>query len=113
MSAGIGRRNKRVTVERSTSTLNGMRQPEKTWSALTTVWGFVRSPNGREVEVASQQRATVSRVVECQWSRCLANLSPLDRLKVDGNVFNIGSVVDPDGRRMVLLITCTEVVAPK
>jgi SPP1 family predicted phage head-tail adaptor len=105
----IGRMRSRVQVQVQTEVPDQFGQNQPGWATTATRWGYVRTPTGRESLNAQQMQAALSHVVEMRY---MAPLGPQQRLVLDGRIFNISHVIDPDGKHRQLIVYCEEVVTP-
>lgn len=80
-----GRLDRRLTVLRRSLT-NGQWNPEETWSAVATVWA--RKQHGGEDERYAADERYAERVVTFE-TRYFANVVETDRLRCDGQEFDI------------------------
>lgn len=98
---------RRVTIQRKTTTSGPTGQPIETWPAWKTVWGGKRDVRADERFRADQELATKTTV----WmTHYIPGLRTDDRLSVDGEVYDIIGIAEL-GRRSGLEITATVVQA--
>ena len=69
---------------------------DASWSAYESAYASVQSKGGREFWKVDQVNAEVSHVWRCPWSTKLAAATPDMRLKYEGVVYQIFSVIDVD-----------------
>src|SRR5690554_7734665 len=102
-----GPRDRRVTLERFTSTQDpGSGETVETWATLAEVWASRRRASARETLAAAEISAEVTDVFEIRWAAAWSDLGPLDRLVYEGRTFSISSV-DEIGRREGLRIAAS------
>lgn len=93
---GAGKRNRRITIQRFTSTTDaGSGEQIKTWAALATVWAEKSYRSAKEgVSSAEVQAMRVLRFV-ILWSPVVDDVTPLDRIEFpvsSGTLFDISEV---------------------
>ena len=103
MKCGTGtaiRYDQKITVQRLSGTADaaGHIDPNAAanWSTYCTAFAAVKSRGGREFWRVQQVQSDVDFVFRCPWSRTLEAASPAMRLLVDGNVYEILSVINVD-----------------
>jgi len=101
-----GRLDRRVTLKRATSTMNGFNDPELTWSTLATVWASVVPVSDAERMRAGETLAAKQSRFTIRYSSTVADLDPKDRLTFDGRDYDLNGVKEL-GRREYLEITAT------
>ena len=112
MSSSNGQKRTRVAVQANTPSADSLGQLQPSWATVATLWGYDRPATGREMTIASQQNATVSRIVETRWPGSLVTVTPLHRLLVNGAVYNVTWVNNVAGRNKYLYIGCIERAEP-
>lgn len=93
--------NKKVTIEQlATTAADAHGHIDKTqdsnWLIYCRAWCAVQSKGGREFWKVQQVQADVSHVWFSQWSALLSTATTDMRLKYDGEVYEILSVIDVD-----------------
>lgn len=102
-----GRLRHRVTVQRSTDSIDQYGDQTPTWASLGTVWASVEPLSGREYFAAAQMQSEVStRIVIRPISG--VTLTPKDRVKFGSRYFDIQSVINRDERNRELQLLCVE-----
>lgn len=76
-----------------------------TWENATTVWGSLEGISGTEQIEGGQVNA---RSLYRSRIRYRTDISPQQRVTVEGRVFNVLSVVDPTGRKKELELLLEE-----
>jgi len=107
----IGIKRHRVDLERATTVQTDTGALAKTWTRIGRVWADVTPIRGEELTQAQQLTATVSHRIRLRWSAAGATLTPADRIKWGGRLFELVSVIDVGERRRELEATAREVVA--
>lgn len=109
LSAGVLRR--RVTIERLTENVANFYGEAQTtadkWSAVRTVWAGVESVTAREAVQSDRTQATITYKVRM---RRQADLTSKDRLRWDGGILNIQSILLRGQRLEEQEILCAEQV---
>lgn len=97
----------RVTLvaEASPADQNRMGEPIESRFVEATLWADVRTLSGRELVNAMQVAATASSVVEIRWR---PGVDRFKSVQFEGRTLNIDAAVDPDSRRIRLLLYCQE-----
>jgi SPP1 family predicted phage head-tail adaptor len=94
----------RIAIEQSVSSQNTLGEPVQAWIKLTEVWAEKLDLIGREYFAASQ---TLGESVTRFRMRYVAGIATRMRVNCDGDVYNIISVADPNGRRADLVLDTT------
>lgn len=109
MSKPAGKRDRRIKIERYTTTQNGLGEEIETWSALATVWAnVVPISDGERIE-AQQVNASISTRFTILYSTDVDDVNPKDRIEYpvgSGTYYDIYGVKEL-GRREGLEITAT------
>lgn len=87
-----GPRNRRIVLQRATTTKDAANADIETWTALATVWASADPLSDGERVRAQEVGAVMSMRFGILWSEVVADLSPLDRLTYGGRIFNISHV---------------------
>jgi SPP1 family predicted phage head-tail adaptor len=97
-----GQLNQRITIQRKTSAANTVGELVPTWTTHCTVWAAKQQLSGRERYVGERLRADV----DTSWRiRYRAGLDPKTmRISHSGAIYDLLAVMDPDGRRVELLL---------
>lgn len=104
-----GRLRHRVTIQQDQGTTrddNGEHIPD--WVTLATVWASVEPLTSREIWAARQTQSDATHKVTVRYSNVLADLSGSVRLIFRGRLFHMTGNVNPDERRVSLVLECTE-----
>lgn len=95
----------RITIQSFTESQSSSGAAVLTWSDVVTVWAEVRAATGYERFRTGTEIAQISHMIRIRYR---AGVTPKNRILVDDRIFDITSVGDPDGRRIELMIWCTE-----
>lgn len=98
----------RVTIEQPVLVADGQGGYTKSWSTFATVWARMIPASGSENASTGQQVSEINYRVTI---RPLAGVTNAMRLNWGGRVFNIRSVMDPDGMEASLVLNVEEGVA--
>jgi SPP1 family predicted phage head-tail adaptor len=108
----VGMMRSRVVVEAQTETADPLGALTTSWSPVATLWALIRSPNGKEMFTAQQQKAVMTHVVECWWPGSLVTVTPQHRLRFNGAQYGIAAVINENMQNVKMIIHCTEAVTP-
>lgn len=109
MNKLAGKRDRRVKIERFTTTQNGLGEEIETWSELETVWANVKPISDGERIDAQQVNASITTRFTILYSSDVSDLSPKDRIEYpvgSGTYYDIFGVKEL-GRREGFEITAT------
>jgi SPP1 family predicted phage head-tail adaptor len=98
----IGRRDRRVVVQRFAESRNAFNEIEKSYTALYTVWAHVKTQSGKEALQAEQVVASNVVVFNIRY----VPITTQDVLVYNGQVYDIQSL-NEIGRRKELELICT------
>ena len=101
MRAGL--MDRRITLQRKSSTPSSSGDPVVTWAALATVWANVSPVRGDERFTDPQYAAKEQTDFRIRYSSDVADLSPLDRILYQSATYDILAVHEL-GRRETLQI---------
>lgn len=99
-----GARDRRITLQRGSSTPSDYGDPVTTWAPLATVWAQVTPVSDRERFAAAQTVAEITHRFAIRYGAAWADFSPADRLIYQGRVYDVAAVKEI-GRREGLEIT--------
>lgn len=100
---------RRITLQRATSTPNEFNEPVLTWGDLATVWAGRRDVTDGEKFAAGQVGGFVQARFTVRSSTLTRSLLPSDRLQHDGATWSIhGMKEGPGGRHRFIEITATK-----
>ncbi len=104
MRAGVLRH--RITIQEDTGTINKVGQRTASWTTLATEWAQVEGLSGVERFAAQQVVAQLNYKITI---RHRSDVNETHRILLsNGEILDIQSVLDPDGRRRELQILCIE-----
>jgi len=106
MALSAGDLDRRVTLERFTTTVDSFNEPVKAWGVLAVRAASYEPIKDGERFRAGETAATASARFVIRYSAAVANLNPKDRLTFDGDTWQILHVKEI-GRREGLEITAT------
>jgi len=116
-----GRLRYRLTIQQPGTTAGAGGTQTETWSTFATVWGSlqgqggIESLGGRELDTeiaARDSRQLVAEQTLVAEIRYLAGITPTMRVQgLDGRLYDIQAVTDPDGRKRELVLSLRERVA--
>lgn len=96
---GAGNLDRRIIIQRATTTLNEFNEPVETWGDLTTVWARRIDASAAESYRAQEVGAQISARFRVRYSTLIATVNPRDRIVFDGRQYNITRVSEPEGTR--------------
>ena len=91
-----GRLDKRITIQRKTTTPNDYGELIETWVDLVTVWAIYLPARGSERFAAQQQIAEIDTVFRIRYRQ---GVTAMDRIVYNGRTYDIKAVVDMCGRK--------------
>lgn len=112
-----GSLDRRITIERATTTTNSFNEPEPTWVALATVWAMRKDISDGEKFASGQVGSTLLSRFTIRSSTLTRTVSPVDRLSYGTTndsppvptIWNILGVKEADaGRFRFLEITAVK-----
>lgn len=107
-----GNLRERVTIQTATESQNSYGEPVLSWSDTTTVWGELTPLMARAREAFALQAEALQAKAPHQCRLRYRALSvKTNRLKVNGKIYEIEAVLDPDGRDRETVVLCYEVQA--
>ena len=89
---GAGRLNRRITVLRATTAPGELNQPVRTWSDLATLWARREDVSDAELVAAGALGAALGARFTVRRSSVSETITPKDRLRHDGKVWDIKAV---------------------
>lgn len=103
MSAG--ELDRRITIQRYTTTTNDFNEEVKAWSDLTTIWAMRHDMSSAEKFSAGQVNATLATRFKVRSSSTTRGVTANDRISYDGGLFDITGVKETtEGRKRYLWI---------
>lgn len=96
---------RRITLQRATTTTNSLNEPVKTWADIATVWAAKLEVRDSERQRAAETAAVIDTRFQIRWSSTVSDVDAADRVVFGGRVFNIVGVKEI-GRREGLELSC-------
>jgi len=98
-----------IHLQAQTTSQDETGQPRLVWGDLGTRRAEKTATPGSEVWASGERAGRVPTVFRIRYPREL-DLSPKLRVVHQERVFDVVSCIDPDGRRVDMLLTCDELV---
>lgn len=86
-----GQRDRLITIERGTPTVDDHGGETMAWATYATAWARVRYGSGQERREAAQERADQAATFECEYNPTLAAVATTDRIQFDGVAWDVTS----------------------
>lgn len=102
-----GQLNRRITIQRPSTTRDAYGQPTKDWTDVFTTWAGIRAATSREIYAASGFTSGVSHIVTLRYRPRTPVLSSY-RVFYGGRLFQIQAVSDPTENKEQLNLLCLE-----
>lgn len=106
---GAGKLDRRITIERFTSTPNEFNEPVEAWVPFITVWAQRNDTSDlvkTEMLGAEQVGSFILSHFVIRSSQYAKTVSPIDRINYDGHIWNIkGTKETVEGRNRFIEIT--------
>jgi SPP1 family predicted phage head-tail adaptor len=103
MPIHAGTLDRRIVLQRATTSQDETGQEIETWSTLATVWASWRRASARETLAAAEVAAAVTDIFVIRWWSGVADLNPKDQVQYAGRTYDIADVAEI-GRREGLQI---------
>lgn len=105
-----GRRNRRVTIESRSTSVDAYGAQLNTWTPVATVWAYMRGLNGRELQAAQQINTEVSHKITLTYLAAWADPKEMAKRRVNfgGRFFNIHASINTDERNFEVVLYCSE-----
>lgn len=101
-----GKLDRRIVIQRSTTSADAFNEPVETFATLATVWAEAKPISDGERMKAGQTLADKMIRFTIRYSSTVADVDPRDRIVFDGRTFDISGIKEV-GRRVGLEITAT------
>jgi SPP1 family predicted phage head-tail adaptor len=101
-----GTLDRRIVIQRATTSANAFNEAVPTWAPIATVWAHKRDVSDKERQQAAETAAEITTRFRVRWSRRIANVNPKDRLLEGGRVYDIWGIKEI-GRREGFEISAT------
>lgn len=109
---GIGSRNRRIAIERPSTTPDAAGHvdlaDDANWDEVGKCWSAMTTRGGREARVFDQVQADVSHIIEMPYNSLTKTIVPKWRLKMGTRRFNITAAYDVDEQHRTIRIEATE-----
>ncbi len=89
-----GRRNQKVIIQRSTPTRGSYGEEVEVWATLEQPWVHIKTVSGGETIQGGQVDAKSTHLITLRKT----DITPADRIKHDGRIFNIIKLINPEER---------------
>lgn len=107
MGLPAGKRDRRIVLQRATSTKNGLNEDVKQWPALGTRWAEKLDVSDGEQLRAAQMGATITTRFRVLADSLTSTLTARDRLLLGSLVYEISGIKEVGGTNVGLEITAT------
>jgi SPP1 family predicted phage head-tail adaptor len=106
----IGRLDKRITLQKRTTTLDDFGQQAHVWSEVATVWASIHPIGGRERLRAFAVESTLTHTVAVRYRRDFMPPTEVDawRIAYGDRIFNITAARDVEEAHRWIVFDCTE-----
>jgi len=107
--AGAGALDRRIIIERATSTPNEFNEPVETWGTHATVWAERKDVSDGERLAAGQIGSSLHTRFKVRASPTTKGFKPTDRVSHDGAIWSIFGIKETvEGRNRFLELTCAK-----
>jgi SPP1 family predicted phage head-tail adaptor len=100
-----GKLRHRLTLEQAATEADGSGGFATSWAEVATLWGAIEAIGGREFGMADTIKGEATHRITIRYR---GGVGPAQRFTSEERVFEIRSVIDPDGRRRRLVCLCVE-----
>ena len=101
-----GRRKNRIIIERYTAAQDAFGAEVPTWTALKSVWAFIKPSGGGEKIQGGAVDATLTHTINIRFT----DITAADRINDKGRIYNISRVLNLDEGRKEIELEVVEVV---
>ena len=106
MPRGAGQLDRRITIQRYTSTQDSFGGDVQTWTNLTTISAARMDVNDSERLAAEQVNSSLMSRFKVRSSITTRSITPSDRISYDGGIWDIHGIKETkEGRKRFLEIT--------
>ena len=91
-----GKMDRRITLQRKSSSQDSFGEAIDTWADISTVWAEVVPVSGNERFVSQQVIAEADTLFKIRY---MSGLTPLDRVVYDGRTYDVKGVIEIGRRR--------------
>jgi len=95
--------NKRVVLQKKTTTDDGMGGIVETWTDIDEMWAAIEPVDMKEKSFAQQIGYTITHKIYIRYRN---DVAPGDRIVYDGTVYKIVSVINPKEADVFLELLC-------
>jgi SPP1 family predicted phage head-tail adaptor len=107
MAIDSGQLNRRVTIQRPSTSQDEYGQPTDDWQEFITTWARISTITGKELYALGPGfTAQVTHNISIRWR---SGVTSAMRINYRGRIFQVQSVSDPDENRVELDILCLEI----
>ncbi len=103
-----GKMRNRITIQTKTVAKGSAGGQVETWTDLYTCYADIESTVGREFQGRGQVKSESTHKFWIWYDYNIGMITPKMRISFDSRLFDIESVVDPDERKVSLLIMAVE-----
>lgn len=103
----IGNLNKRITIEKSTSTQNTYGEQVQTWTKLRECWSRVEPVQGKEYYTAKQTASELDIKFVIRYTT--VDITPKSRLIYDSKEYNVNSIINLAEGNRELHLYCSRI----
>lgn len=100
----IGDMRHRVRIQQLAAGQDDYGQPGNSWSDVATVWASIEELSGAELVAAQSIRQDVNTRITIRYRQ---SLDPRMRIAWGTLLYNVGSILDPTGRKRILQLMCS------
>lgn len=101
-----GSLDRRIRIERATTTKNGFNEDVQSWEELATVWAAKQEVPDGEKWRAGEVAASITTRFRVRWSTVISTVDERDRIIFEGRLFDITRLKEI-GRRVGREITAS------
>lgn len=94
-----------ISIQSRSTVQDAAGEPANTWTEYASRRASIQRTPGKEAFAAAQDNGRIPVVFRLRW---LDGVTPAMRVVFDSKVFDIRSIVDVDGRKAELMLTCDE-----
>lgn len=103
----IGNLNKRIIIEKSTSTQNSYGEQVQTWTTLRDCWAKVEPVQGKEYYTAKQTASELDIRFIIRYTTI--DITPKSKLRYNNQEYNINSIINLDELNRELHLYCSRI----
>jgi SPP1 family predicted phage head-tail adaptor len=99
--SGAGRMDRRLVIQRATTSRNDLNEPIESWANLATVYANRRDASAGEAYKAQEVGAELTCRFTVRYSSVLAAVTPTDRILYAGRLYNITGLRETKRNRWI------------